>query len=336
MTFKQILQAISQKQFAPVYYLHGEETYFIDKLTQALSEGVVSPAEAAFNKSVFYGPDTNASQIITACRSFPVMATHRLTIVKEAQRLSKQELEKLAAYVEQPVPSTVLVLAFKGRNAGLPKKAATAAAKHGVAFHAKKMYERDVLHWLEGYLQESELETEPGIAPILVANLGLNIPLIENELEKMFIYLKATRQKRLTKDFVYEMINVDKEFNVFELIHALSEKQNFRAHLIIDRLTQNSKLNPGILIISNLFRFFHNIALVHSLRLRDVNAIKNQLNVHYYAAKEYSAASRRYSLAATYRNIRHIQQVDLMLKGMIPTHMSERHILKTLVFQLLQ
>lgn len=336
MNFNQILKQIEAKKFVPVYYLHGEETYFIDKLTAALDENVLNPSEAAFNKSVFYGADTNANQILNACRSFPVMANHRLTIVKEAQRLGKPDIEKLSSYVQQAVPSTILVLAFKDRKIGLNRKGAAAAGKVGVDYHAKKLYERDIQQWLEQYLEASEFEVERGIAPILIANLGLNIQLIENELEKMFIFLRATRQQKLKKEFVYEMINVDKEFNVFELIHALSEKQTFRAHMIIDRLTQNSKLNPGILIISNLFRFFHNLALVHNLRLTDVNAIKNQLKINYYAAKDYALAKQKYSLGATYRNIRHIQQVDLMLKGIVPTNMTERHILKTLIFQVLR
>lgn len=335
MSFTSILQQIRAKKFAPIYHLHGAETYFLDKLTQALEEEVLTPSEAAFNKSVFYGADSNANQILNACRSFPVMATHRFTLVKEAQRLGKPDLQKLADYAAQPVPSTVLVLVFKGRNASLPKKGATAAAKHGVNFHAKKMYERDIQKWVDGYLQACDFKVDPGIAPILVANLGLNIQLIENELEKMFIFLKATKQQQLTRDFVYEMINVDKEFNVFELIHALSEKQVFRSHMIIDRLTQNSKLNPGVLIVSNLFRFFHQLALVHGLRLRDVNAIKNQLGVNYYAAKDYAAARNKYTASATYRNIHYIQQVDLQLKGIIPSFMDERHMLKTLVFRLL-
>ncbi len=335
MNFNQILEQIQSRKFVPVYYLHGPESYFIDKLTKAIDKEVLNPTEATFNKSVFYGADTNANQIINSCRSFPVMASHRLTIVKEAQRLNKRDIEKLSKYVEQAVPSTVLVLAFKDRHAGLPKKGAVAAAKIGVDFHAKKLYDRDVQLWVEQYLQESEFEVDRGVAAILVTNLGLNLPLIENELEKMFIFLRATKQQKLSKDFVYEMINVDKEFNVFELIHALSDKQVFRSQMIIDRLTQNSKINPAVLIISNLFRFYHNLALVHNLRLTDANAIRNQLKVNYFAAKDYVLAKRKYSLGVTYRNIRHIQQVDLKIKGMIPTQMNERHILKTLVFQLL-
>lgn len=334
-TFAQIYKDVESRKFSPVYYLHGEETYFIDKLTQLLDKTVVNESEAAFNKNVFYGSDTQAATILNACRSFPVMANQRLVIVKEAQKLSKGEMEKLAGYLKQPVPSTILVLAFKGKGAKLPAATAKAAEKNGQAFHAKKMYERDVLKWLEGRLRDSEFEVDPKISNILVTNLGTNINLIENELEKMFVFLKATAQNTLSVDFVYEMINVDKEFNVFELIHALSERNTFQSHMIIDRLTQNEKLNPPVLVISNLYRFFSNVALVYSHKLHDPNAVKNQLGVNYYAAQDYLKARKSYPLAAVYRNIGHIQQADLKIKGHIPTQAGSRHILKTLIMEVL-
>lgn len=335
MNFTQLNKHIKTGEFKPIYYLHGEESYFIDKIVNLLNESVLTETEAAFNKRIFFGPDTTASAIVSECRSFPVMATRRLVIVKEAHRLPKPEIEKLKGYMDQPVGSTVLVLAFKDKRVGLPKKAATAAGKHGVDFHAKKMYERDVQIWTENTLKDSGVEVEPGIGAILVANLGLNISLIENELEKMFIYLKATKQSMLKKELVYEMINVDKAFNVFELIKAIGERKHYQAHMIIDRLTQNTKINPAVLIVSNLYTYFHNLALVINLKLTDVNAIKSQLNVHFYAAKDYASARRHFSLPKVYQNLNSLRKADLMVKGQIPTNMDQRHILKTLVLELL-
>ena len=337
MTFDNIQKQIAERKFAPVYYLHGEESWFIDKLVEKLdADGVVlNQSEAAFNRTLFYGPETHASQIVQACRSFPVMANYKLVIVKDAHRMNKKEWEKVVPYLQQPVPSTVLVLAFKDRNVGLPKAGVEGVKKHGVNFHAKKMYDRDVQQWISAYIQDSGFTAESGIPAILTANLGLKLGLIQNELEKMFIYLRATKQHKLAKNFVYEMINVDKSFNVFELVHALAERNHYQAHLIIDRLTQNTRINPSVLTINGLFRFFRGVALVHRFKLRDPNSIKHQLNVNYYQAKDYEQAARRYSVAQTYRNIHFLKQADLKLKGMIPTHTDDRHILKTLVLQLL-
>ncbi|MEM7658790.1 MAG: DNA polymerase III subunit delta [Bacteroidota bacterium] len=338
MTYLQILQQIKQGKFAPVYYLHGEEGYFMDKIVQALdTEGVVLQAgEAAFNREVFYGPDAKASQVINACRSFPVMANRRLVILKEAHRMAKPELEKLGSYAKQVVPSSVLVLVFKDRKAGLGKKVVGNLKGHLVDFHARKMYERDVQQWCEGFLKDSGFQVEAGAAGILVEHLGTNLNLIENELDKIFIQLKAKGQTQLTKNFLFQMIDIDKEFNVFELIKAMTERKVYRCHLIVDRLTQNVKNNPPTVIVSALFRFFDQVALVHKHKLRDPNSIKSQLGVNYFQARDYATASQTYHRAQVYRNIGLLQDADLRLKGQIPTQMNSRHILKTLVWQLLQ
>ncbi|TAE51919.1 MAG: DNA polymerase III subunit delta [Bacteroidetes bacterium] len=336
-SYTQIMQDIRKGKFAPVYYLFGEEGFFIDKIAEALeAEGAVLQAgEADFNRALMYGPDTTAARIVSECRSFPVMAARRLVIVKEAHRLPKGEAEKLAGYIKQPAGSTVLALLFKDRKAGLPKAAADAADKIGVSFQSKKMYDSDVQKWADEYLRESGFEAEAGIGAALVSNLGPNLNLIENELEKIFINLRAEGKTKLALSFVYQMINVDKEFNVFELIHALSERQTARAHMITDRLTQNVKINPPVLILSGLFQFFHNVALVHRGQFKDPNSIKNALGVNYYQARDYAAAGQKYSPTQTFRNLTYIQEADLMLKGATPTLMDESHILKTLVWKML-
>lgn len=337
MNFGQIIQDIQQQKFKPLYYLHGEEGYFIDKIVKALEQpGVVlQPGEESFNKEVLYGPETNISKIVNACRSFPMMAKHRLVILKEAHRLNKADNEKLATYLSQPVPSTIFIMVYKDKKAGLTKKGAAGVKKFGIDFHAKKLYEKDIQQVVAGMLRDSELEVEEGIAGILVGNLGMNLNLIENELQKMFVLLKAQKQTKLSKNFVFEMINVDKEFNVFELIGALSERKIYRAHMIIDRLTQNTKINPPTLIVSNLFRFFHHVALVHKYQFRDPNSIKSQLKVNYFQARDYLNGARHYNLARTYRNLGYIEEVDRTLKGLIPTHMDQGHLLKTLVWRVL-
>lgn len=338
MNYQQLYQEIQKGKIAPVYYLHGEETYFIDKIVGLLDEEgrILSESERSFNREVFYGPDTQASKVVSSCRSFPIMAERRLVILKESHRMGKGEWTKLAEYVKQPVPSTVLIIVFKDRKVGLPKAATTALQKTGVDFHAKKLYERDIQQWISLHVKSQGYDMDPGIPAILTTNLGTNIPHIENEITKMFISLQASKQTKLSQDFVYEMINVDKEFNVFELINALSKRNGYRAHMIIDRLTQNVRINPPVLTLNNLFRFFHQVALVHRHQLRDPNSIKHQLKVNYYQAQDYAAASKSYSRAQTYRNIGFIQQADLQLKGMIPTNTDSRHLLKTLVWQLLR
>lgn len=337
MTYHQLSKSIQAGKLAPVYYLHGEESFLIDKLYHLLEkEGTVLQAhEVDFNRELFYGPETQASQLVSACRSFPVMASRRLILVKEAHRMNNKELEKLTPYLKQPVPSSVLVMLFKDRRAGLPKAAADAVKKTGVDFHAKKLYDRDVQQWVDLLIQDRGLDYDSDIPALLVSNLGLNLHLIENELDKMFIYLKATQQPKLTRDFVFQMINVDKEFNAFELVSALSQRQSQRCHLIVDRLTQNTKVNPPTLVVGTLFRFFHHLALVHRHQLRDPNSVKNQLKINYFQARDCIAATRHYPVAKVYRNLGYIENADQRLKGMISTQMDEAHTLKTLIWRLL-
>ncbi|MEL6673129.1 MAG: DNA polymerase III subunit delta [Bacteroidota bacterium] len=337
MAYAKILSDISQGKLKPVYYLHGAESFFIDKIVQKLDEDgvVLTEGEKAFNRTVLYGADASIASLMNACRSFPVMANRKLVILKEAHRFPKTDWPKFVSYLEQPVPSTILVLVFRDPKVGLPKAAATAAKKHGEDFFAKKMYDRDVQQWISGHIQDAGFQAAPEVSGILTSNLGTNIGLISNELEKMFIALKASQQTKLSKDLVYDMINVDKQFNSFELVGALAEKNRVKAHMIVDKLTQNVKINPPILTLSSLYNFFHHISLVHRFKLRDPNSIKHQFGVNYFQAKDYAAGSARYSVQQTHRNLSYLREADLMLKGVKPTLMDESHILKTLVWKLL-
>jgi DNA polymerase-3 subunit delta len=337
VSFHAILKDIQAAKFVPVYYLHGEESFLIEKLAEALEAdgAVLTASESAFNREVFYGPETNASQVVNACRSFPVMATRRLVMIKEAHRMNNKEVEKLTSYLKQPVSSTVLVMLFKDRKVALPKAAATAVNKVGVDFFAKKLYDRDVQQWVDVLIKEAGYSTDAPVAATLVDNLGLNLNLIENELNKMFITLKANQKTHLDKEFVFQMIDVDKEFNAFELVSALSQRQSYRCHLIIERLTQNTKNNPPTLVVNALFRFFHHVALVHRHQLRDANSVKHQLRLNYFQAKDCIAATRHFPLAKVYRNLGLIEAADLRLKGQTPSDLGDPHTLKTLVWQLL-
>lgn len=336
MTYDQIIKDVEKGKFAPVYYLHGEETYFTDKIADLLEEKVVSKAEASFNRTLMYGAETNAQKLLTECRSFPVMANRRLVLLREAQSMSKKETEKLVEYLKKPVPSTVLVLAFKGKEGALGKAAATAvSAGGGIDFVQKKMYDKDVKAWLAALIASRGMQADPGVADIFVDNLGTNLHFIENELDKLLIYLEATNQNKLTKAMVYDAINVDKEFNVFELVGALCARDVPRAHMITDKLTRNAKINPPVITVSALFRMFHTLSLIYSKQLTDVNAIKDGLGVNYYAAQDYAQARKHYPLAVTYRNLALVQETDLMLKGQIATTLSEEHLLKTLVWRIL-
>lgn len=336
MTFEEICKKIKKKHFAGIYYLTGEETYFTDKITHLLDENVLDISERDFNRDILYGNETQAGHILNGCKSFPLMAERRLVIVKEAQAVDTKHWEKMLSYFQKPSPSTVLVLAFKGKGKGLPKAAVKAIEENqGVIFEAKKMYDKDVIKWVTTHIAEAGFDSEAGVSEVISGHLGTNLHLIENELEKIFIYLSGSKDKKITKNLLFEMINIDKEFNVFELNKALSIKDNARSHFIIHRLTGNLKTNPSVLTISSLFRFFSDIAAVYSYKVSDVKGIQDNLKVNWYAAQDLAAARQRYPLIKVYHNILHIQEADLMLKGINPTDQDEEDILKTLIWKIL-
>lgn len=337
MLIEGLIKDIRAQKFKPLYLLYGEESYFLDKVVEAIDAdgAVLQGYERDFNRQVLYGPETTASALLNACQSFPVMATRRLVILKEGHRMAKKEWEKLASYLKQPVPSTILVLLIKDKALPFGKAVLEAVKANGAVLESKKLYDRDVIAWVQDTLTQSGFSFDKNLPTILVTNLGTNVGLIENELDKLFLYLKATKQTSLSNEFVFSMVNIDKDFNAFELGNALANRQSYRAHLIVDRLTQNTRINPPVMTISALFRLFHMIAMVHRFQLKDANSIKNQLGANYFQAQDYQAGSKNYSLAITYRNLGYIQEADLMLKGLINTRMGDAHILKTLVWKML-
>lgn len=319
-----------------MYYLHGEESYFLDQIAGLLDKAVLQPHETSFNKEVFVGAEAKASQVLNACKSFPMMAERRLVLLKEAHRMAKAEMEKVAKYVENPVPSTVLVIVVKGKKGGVGKAVLKKMkAKGGVEFLSKKMWDRDVKTWLVSHIKDEGFTASNDIPEILVTNLGTNLGHLNNELEKMFLHLRANGQTELSRDFVFEQINIDKDFNVFELIQALSTRNVKRSHLIIDQMTKNTKINPPVLIVGGLYRFFHSIALVYSERVSDPNTAKSKLGLNYGQARDALHGKQNFPLGTVYRNIGFVQEADLMVKGQISTQMNASHILKTLVWKLL-
>ena len=179
-------------------------------------------------------------------------------MLKEAQRMRKDELEKLVPYLENPVESTVFVISWKGRGVDGRSKVSK-ALKKGTVFESKKMYENQVAPWISEYLREKGYEADPQVIPVIVAYLGANIGLIASELEKIFIYLQSRTDKKITKEVVFEMINVDKDFNVFELMNAIGVRDHVKSHTIINQMMKNVKDNPPILILSQLFNFFSGV-----------------------------------------------------------------------------
>jgi DNA polymerase III subunit delta len=335
MDFEAIRKDIEKQKFAPVYYLGGTEPYYVDKLCKLLEDKVLNPGEDAFNKSVIYGADTKAPKLLNELRSFPMMANRRLVILKEAQSLGKNEWDAMQGYFDNPVASTVFVMTFKGKELDGRSKTFKSIEKNGIVFKSKALYDNQIPAWIDAYCHAKGYKLAPEAQRILSTYLGTNLALIESELEKIFLYLAGDQAKQITQEVVFEMINVDKEFNVFELINSIGVREHGKSHWIISHMMRNVKDNPPILIVFQLFQFFSKLLRLNSRKLTKDQDVANELKIHPFLAKGYVEALRKYNARDLYRNLTYVLEADLFLKGVQGTHMSDEHVMKTLVYKLL-
>lgn len=335
MDFEKLKKDISTGNFARMYYLGGNEPYFIDKLSRLLENSVLNPGEETFNKAVVYGADAKAGKLLGELRSFPMMANRRLVMLKEAQRMPKGEWDKLLPYLENPVESTVFVMTFKGKDMDGRSKAYKSLEKNGVVFKSKGLYDNQIPAWIQKYVDGKGYKLAPEALRVLSAYLGTNLGLIESELEKIFIYMKGDQTQEITTSVVYEMINVDKDFNVFELMNSIGRRDHARSHFIINQMMRNVKDNPPVLIVFQLFQFFSRLKRVQSRKLSSDFDIARELRIAKFIARQYAEALRNFSGRDLYRNLTYILEADLYLKGIQGTHMSAEHVMKTLVYKLL-
>lgn len=337
MSFAKLIGDIQKGNFQPVYYLYGEEGYYLDQLEAALEKHVLAGAEPSFNLEIFYGPECQAGQLIASARSFPVMATRRLVLVREAHRLKKEALDALAVYLDNPVPSTVLAFVHREKKAPDARTAFGKKLKaQTTVFEAKALYDNQVPAAVESILQARGITIEPKALHLLVANLGTRLGRIVTEIDKLVLQLPSSGPKTITSALVHEFVGIDREFNVFELVNHIGARRVAQAHTTLHYLTQNLRANPAVLIIGQLYTYFSKLALLKQGKITSDKGIASALGIPPFFAKDYALALGNFSQEQLQRSLKHIASADQALKGITPTRMDEVHILKTLLFNLLQ
>ena len=336
-THQSILQNLKNKQYAPVYFLQGEETYYIDQISNYIEANALDEGLKSFNQIITYGKESDLQTILTQAREFPMMAERRVVIVKEAQELatiSKEQGEKLLThYLENQQTSTVLVFCYKYKPLDKRKKLAKALDKHAVVLEAKKMYDNQLPDWVSGYIKDKGRKIEQKAVFVIVENIGNNITRIANEIDKMLGNL--AEDAIINSDDVYKNIGVSKEYNVFELQKALAFKNILKANQIIKYFESDPKSNPLIPIVTLLFSFYTKLLLVHHAKDKSEWSIASVLKVNPFFVKEYLMAANNYSLVQTIQKIGFIKDADLQSKGIGQVSMKEGAILKELIFKLL-
>tara|TARA_B100000900_G_scaffold415815_1_gene447323 strand:+ start:5262 stop:6260 length:999 start_codon:yes stop_codon:yes gene_type:complete len=331
MKFNDILANLRKKIYQPVYFLMGDETYFIDEICDYIANHVLDESEKEFNQTVLYGKDTDVADIISEVKRFPLMGIHNVVIVKEAQHIRK--IEDLEVYLEQPQPSTILVICYKYKTLDKRKKFSKELAKKGVLFESKKLYNNQVPDWIQNYLSKHNYSIHPKATFLLSEYLGADLGKITNELDKLMLIIKKGQE--ITSDIIEHNIGISKDFNNFELNNALGQRDVLKSNLIIKQFTANLKENPLFVTIGVLFGFFQKTLLYHTLKDKSKNNVASTLKVNPFFVRDYEVAARNYSKEKLVKIISYLREYDLKSKGVNNSSISKGELLKELIYKIL-
>jgi DNA polymerase III subunit delta len=335
-TTNDLLKEIKQRKFAPVYLLHGDEPFYIDKIQEAIEEKALPEHEKSFNQFVLYGKDVNVPTVLSYAKRFPMMSEKTVVIVKEAQDMqgldTKDTARFLEEYCQNPLNSTILVLCYK-KNLEGSKPWAKAAGQKGIVFQSKKMYDNQLPDWILNYCHDSGTKISPKAIQMLVEFVGNDLKRLASELEKIVLNLPIGQE--VTAATIEKYVGVSKEYNYFEYQKALIVRDVLKANKIAQYFSSNTKENPLPPMLILLYNFFSKVLVVHATPDKTDKNIAATLGVNPYFAKDYTLAIRNYPLGKVVQIIKDIRMTDLKSKGVEAGSISESDLLKELTFRIL-
>ena len=326
-----IVNEIKQGTIKPIYFLMGEEPYYIDKLTEYIENNILTEEEKGFNQMVLYGKDVTIEEIIGNAKRYPMMAERQVVIVKEAQELSRT-IDKLESYAENPQPTTVLVIAYKYKTLDKRKKVTKLIDKVGLVFESKKLYDNQVGDWIKRVLSGKGYSIEPKAAAMLVEFLGNDLGKISNELDKLAIILP--KGSTLTPKLIEDNIGISKDYNVFELRKAIGEKDQLKAYKIADYFANNPKDNPLVMTVGLVFGFFSQLLQYHGLKDKNPSNVAKMLRVNPYFVKDYDIALRNYPMKKVSAIVAVLRDVDVKSKGVGSGAIPQSDLLKEMLVKI--
>lgn len=332
MTFEQIIADIKARKFKPVYLLMGDEPYYIDEITDMLVSTVLPEEEKDFNQTIRYGMETDVASVITMARSFPMMSDYQLIVIKEAQNLSK--IEELEVYAKNPLHTTVLVLNYKNGTLDKRKKLYAEIDKNGIVFESKKIPEYKIPAFISSYMQQKGLTIDAKSAQMLSDYLGNDLSKLTNEIAKLLIAMPKG-QTQVTPNLIEENIGISKDFNNFELLKAVIEKNTFKVNQIADYFEKNPKNNPLIVTLVVLFNFFSNLMICYWAKNKTEQGIAAELGFRNpYQAKDYVAAIRNYNAFKCMEILSLLRTYDAKCKGVDNVSTPDGELLKELLYKI--
>lgn len=335
VTFETIMRDLKAKKYAPVYVLMGDESYYIDRITDYIADNVLDPDDRDFNQTVVFGADTTAAQVVDMAKGYPVMpAAHRVVIVKEAQGL--KSLDALERYFEKPLASTVLVIAYKNGTIDRRKKVVGKAEAVGVVFESKKKRDYELPAFIETYLKKNHVAIDPKSAAMIAEHIGADLSRLISELDKVMISLPDDN-RRVTPDVVEREIGVSKEFNIFELKTAIIERNVFKANQIVKYFDKNPKAGSLFSCLPLLYTYFQNlmVAFYAPDKNNDNNLAAFLELKSVWGLKDYRVGMRNFSAMKTLQILAKIRETDAKSKGLDSLNTSTDDLMRELIFFIL-
>ena len=335
VTYSSIMKELQSGQYRPVYYLMGEESYYIDKICDYIAEHAIQPEERDFNLTIMFGSDVNASQIADAARRYPMMADRQVVIVKEAQNL--KNTEALEKYLKQPSTTTVLVICHKnGKIDGRKREYVKAIQQAGILFESQKLRERDLPAFIENFVKQKNASIDPKSTQLIAEAIGADLSRLVSELEKVLLGLPEG-DKRITPQVVEDRIGVSKDFNGFELRDAIVNRNVFKANQIINYFDKNPKAGNIYSFLPMLFNYFQNLMIAfYSPNKGSQEAVANWLELKSpWAAKDYMTGMRNFTAMKTMQIISKLREIDAKSKGLDNPNTPPEELMKELIFYIL-
>lgn len=333
LSYQQVMKDLQQKSYSPIYLLHGEESFYIDQLTNYIEKHVLDESTKAFNQTILYGKEIDYKTVLDSARRYPVLSDKQVVIVKEAQEL--KTLDKLEPYFQNPLDSTILVLAHKHKKLDKRKKFAkvlTSSAKVCL-FESKRLYDNQIPNWISNFLKDKSVNIKPAAAQLLAEYLGSDLSKIANELNKLLLNLP--KGATVDKTLIQKNIGISKDFNVFELQNALGRRDHFKSFLIVKYFIANPKNHPLPMITATLYNFFSKVYVCQSMLRASDTEIAKAIGANKFFVQDYKYAAQTYTRPQLEHIFHLLKEYDLRSKGVNSTNNSTGALLQELIAQIL-
>ena len=332
INFQQIMTDLRRKAYSPVYFLMGDEPYYIDQISDFIENKILDESEVDFNRTVLYGRDINIGTVIDSAKRYPMMSDYQVIVVKEAQQI--KAWDDLLFYLKNPLKSTILCFCYKYGKPDGRKKWVQELNKTAVVFESVKLYENEMGGWISSYLSEKQMQIHPKAQAMLVEFLGTNLSKVANELDKLLL-IKPAGEKQISPELIEKNIGISKDYNVFELESALIERDVLKANQIVHYFGQNPKEFASFNVLPSLFNYFSNLMIYHYLPNKSDAVVSSELGINPYFVKKFVAGAKSYNAWKTMIIISWIRETDARSKGIDDTGTDFAELLKELVYKTL-